>query len=389
MPELVGSVLVGSVNHGAGTPLRRRLLRLVAVAAVALATTAASCQASPGPTGPPPPRYVPDPPTASDYQGEVNQAPAELALSDVLYVPGGLQGCPTGDDSECSGNWDGDTFNGSHTLDLYLPDAPGTGPLGVIVWIHGGFGIAGDKTGLSDPSYLSDLLARQVERGFAVVTLNYRLNVPEPGPNGLLFETALPPVAAEDVDVAVRFLKSKATEWNIDPQRIVLWGHSWGSYAAQLAATAAGSYTPSWLPASLAGYSPVVAGAIAEAGPSDLPTSIPVALAEVQASGAFGEVDGSGFDPANHVGDSPSFHVDASDSPIYAIVGPNDALIPRDDSELMADLYGAIGRTDLYRLDVVDDSGEGPMPWVYRRHTPHPGANRTQLEAFIDGVRRG
>lgn len=259
----------------------------------------------------------------------------------------------------------------------------------VVVWVHGGLGIAGDKTGISSPFYPANLLARQVGRGYAVVSLNYRLNIPTHGPDGLRFETALPPVAAEDLDVAVRFIKSRADAWNLDPQRIILWGHSWGAYAVQLAATAAGSYTPSWLPPSLSGYSPVVAGAVAEAGPGDLPTTLPVTLAQIRATGELGQVDDSGFDPAEFAADSASFHAGPDDSPIYAIAGPEDPLIPRADQELMADLYQAMGRSDLYRLDVVDDSGEGPLPSAYRGHTPHPGANRTELEAFIDRLRRG
>jgi acetyl esterase/lipase len=355
------------------------------VGAFAALALLAACTSAPTPVIPSVPRYVADPSTTGDFQGAESVAlPAPSAL-DVPYLAGGLEGCPSGSDESCQGELFGTTYRGSHTFDLYEPPGAAGAPRPVIVWVHGGFSVAGDKSGLGGADYPADLLARQVQRGWTVVALNYRLNVPVPGPNGQVFPTEA--VAAQDLDVAVRYLKAQAGELRLDPRRIVVWGHSWGAWAAMMQAVAAGQHAPAWLPAELAGHSPRVAAAVAEAGPSDLALTVPVALAEAQRQGELVDIDLSSLDPALLAALSPVGHVDRSDSPVYAIAGPQDPLIPIEDPEGMADRYEALQRPDLYRLDVVDDAAGAPVPWMWRTHVPHPAANRTELEHFLDAAR--
>jgi len=61
----------------------------------------------------------------------------------------------------------GDTFNQS--LDVYPPTASGPGPFPVVMYIHGGAWLSGDKTEVGP--HVDALLAR----GFAVVSINHRL----------------------------------------------------------------------------------------------------------------------------------------------------------------------------------------------------------------------
>jgi acetyl esterase/lipase len=350
------------------------------VAAISLLT---ACTAAPGTVASDVPRHVADPPTTADFQGAAPVAMPAASAMDVSYLEGGLDGCPSGSDESCEGELFGTTYRGSHTFDLYEPPEPVGASRPVIVWVHGGFGVAGDKSGLGGADYPSDLLARQIQRGWVVVALDYRLQVPVDGPNGAILPTD--PVAAEDLDVAVRYLKSRAAQLRLDPRRIVVWGHSWGAWATMTQAVSAGDHTPAWLPEALEAFSPRVAAAVAEAGPSDLALTVPLALSEVQ--GELGEVDPSSLDPAVLQELSPVRHADPTDAPIYAIVGPQDPLIPQEDSEAMADRYEAMRRPDLYRLDVVDDAAGAPVPWAWRTHVPHPGANRTELEHFLDAAR--
>ena len=345
---------------------------------------------TPKPDAPPVPRYVPDPPTEADYQGNTVEPGVGPSFSDVLYVPGGLTGCTSGSDEGCEATFDGGRYRGSQTFDVYEPSA-GASPAPsagrpVIVWIHGGFAVAGDKTDVGNRDYPANLLARQIARGYVVISLNYRLNITSPGANGTVFP--LDPVAAEDLDVAVRYLKAHASEFGIDSRRIILWGHSWGTWAALMQATAPGLRTPSWLPTELAPYSPLVAATVAEAGPSDLTSTIPVALREVERTSNLGPIDFSSLDPAELDANSPQRYVDRTDSPIYAMNGPIDPLIPLSDPESMADAYAAIGRTNLYRLDIVDRAAGAAVPWAWQGHLPHPGANRTELERFLDQSKR-
>ena len=366
--------------------MTRRFSKLLATTLMATTAMIAVGCTTPAPTIPPVSRYVPDPPSSSDFQGDQVEPGVAASLSDVLYVPGGMSGCGTVSHVDCEATFDGQQFKGSQTFDLYEPP---TGPetnRPVIVWIHGGFSVQGDKTDVGGNDYPANLLARQVARGYVVISMNYRLNIIENGPNGTIFP--VDPVAAEDLDVAVRYLKANATDLGIDPQRIVLWGHSWGAWAAMMQATAPGLLSPTWLPSELATYPPTVAASIAEAGPSDLPNSIPHALREVERTSDLGPIDFDALDAAELAANSPDRYIDGSDSPIYAIYGPNDELIPPADVEGMADAYAAIGRPDLYRLDIVDDAAGEQLPWAWRGHLPHPGANRTALEAFMDSARR-
>jgi hypothetical protein len=72
-------------------------------------------------------------------------------------------------------------------LDIYLPDQGG-GPLPVLFVIHGGAFEIGDKRDINLPPYL-----RGLERGYAVVSVNYRLS-----------GEAIFPAGPQDVRAAIR-----------------------------------------------------------------------------------------------------------------------------------------------------------------------------------------
>ncbi|WP_233522991.1 alpha/beta hydrolase [Peribacillus saganii] len=105
-------------------------------------------------------------------------------------------------------------------LDIYLPNE-GEGPFPVIVAIHGGGFMKGDKTGAD----LSPTL-EGVNRGYAVVPVNYRLS-----------GEAIFPAAINDVKAAIRYIKKNAKEYNLDPSNIAVWGNSAGGNLAALAGT--------------------------------------------------------------------------------------------------------------------------------------------------------
>ena len=104
-------------------------------------------------------------------------------------------------------------------LDLYLPE--GEGPFPVIIWIHGGGWSSGDKD--LDPN---DPQVRQVGRGYAVASINYRLS-----------QQAKFPAQIEDCKAAVRWLRARASNYNLDPARIAVWGSSAGGHLAALLGT--------------------------------------------------------------------------------------------------------------------------------------------------------
>ena len=111
-------------------------------------------------------------------------------------------------------------LSSAEKLDVYLPNA-GTGPFPVIVAIHGGAFMMGDKA----DGQLTPML-EGLNRGYAVVSVNYRLS-----------SEAAAPAQINDVKAAIRWVRANAAQCNLDPDRIAAWGGSAGGYLAALAGT--------------------------------------------------------------------------------------------------------------------------------------------------------
>ncbi|MEJ0047688.1 MAG: alpha/beta hydrolase [Rhodospirillales bacterium] len=107
-------------------------------------------------------------------------------------------------------------------LDLYLPN-DGAAPYKVIVAIHGGGFVIGDK---GDDQLNGPVEA--VREGYAVAAVNYRMA-----------DEALFPAALQDVKAAIRFLRAQAAAYDLDAGRIAAWGNSAGGYLAVMAGVAA------------------------------------------------------------------------------------------------------------------------------------------------------
>jgi len=107
-------------------------------------------------------------------------------------------------------------------LDIYWP-AAGNGPFPVIVAIHGGAFMGGDKR----DAQLEPMLAG-LERGYAVVSINYRMS-----------GEAIFPALVHDVKAAIRWVRANAANFLFDPARIAVWGGSAGGYLSLIAGVSA------------------------------------------------------------------------------------------------------------------------------------------------------
>jgi acetyl esterase/lipase len=120
-------------------------------------------------------------------------------LRDIEYIPGGGK---------------------AQSLDLYLP-GKSDGLLPLIIWIHGGAWLGGDK----ERCPAVPLTAR----GYAAASINYRLS-----------QQAIFPAQIEDCKAAIRWLRAHAKQHNLNPDRFGVWGASAGGYLVALLGTSGG-----------------------------------------------------------------------------------------------------------------------------------------------------
>jgi len=102
-------------------------------------------------------------------------------------------------------------------LDIYLP-AEGDGPFPVVLHIHGGAFAMGDKRDIHINPFLHGL-----KRGYAVVSVNYRLS-----------GEAIFPAGLQDIKAAIRWLRANSAKYHLDGNRIAACGGSAGGYYAAM-----------------------------------------------------------------------------------------------------------------------------------------------------------
>ena len=115
--------------------------------------------------------------------------------------------------------------NPKQMVDLYLPKGQGAQkPLPVVALIHGGGWVNGDRIGYSSQ-------AIQIARtgNYAAVTVGYRLTTESHWPSQV-----------HDCKAAIRWIRAHAREYNLDPDKIAVWGSSAGGHLSSLLGTSGG-----------------------------------------------------------------------------------------------------------------------------------------------------
>ena len=103
---------------------------------------------------------------------------------------------------------------------IYLPKGPAAAPTPLVLFIHG----HGGAYNFSNGSRSYEFSIALTDRGIAVATIDYR-------PDDIL------PGEIYDVKAYVRWFRAKAKDYNIDPNRIGIWGTSRGGHLAAMLAT--------------------------------------------------------------------------------------------------------------------------------------------------------
>jgi acetyl esterase/lipase len=112
--------------------------------------------------------------------------------------------------------------NPRQMVDVYLPVKRATDkPLPVVVYIHGGGWINGDRKG-----YVGQATALVATGNYAAVAVGYRMSNEKPFPAQI-----------HDCKAAIRYIRGHAKDWNIDPNKIGATGSSAGGHLSTLVAT--------------------------------------------------------------------------------------------------------------------------------------------------------
>lgn len=216
----------------------------------------------------------------------------------------------------------------SQTMDLYLPlDKSVKPPYPVIIWIHGGSWLYGDKN-------MDCIACRLFARRYAVASVNYRFT------NEAVF-----PAQINDMKAAVRFLRANAKRYKLDRNRIGVWGASAGGHLAALLGT---SGDVKALEGNL-GYkneSSRVQAVVDWCGPTDFNTA-PVQAGPKNkfrfegAGSAVYNLMGGHMDKASLAAASPVTYASKDDPPFLIMHGDQDDAVPAAQS---AQLYEALKR---------------------------------------------
>ncbi|HMU92617.1 MAG TPA: alpha/beta hydrolase [Anaerolineales bacterium] len=255
---------------------------------------------------------------ASQSQPSAAVGPVETAPSPQVTEEAGVSS--TAFDSQKLGVVERDVtyciMNGIELkMDVYYPSS-NDGPWAAAMYIHGGGWSNGDKADGAGAKEIGPLRAA----GFLVVAVNYRL-----APQNLF------PAMIEDVKCAVRSLRAHADEYNLDPDRIGVWGGSAGGHLAAMLGTTdknAGFDVGEYLD-----QSSRVQAVVDMFGPADL--TVPFEGGYESARRVF-----DGFDAARA---SPVTYVSADDPPFLILHGTEDELVPLEQSQILLARLQAAG----------------------------------------------
>ncbi len=109
------------------------------------------------------------------------------------------------------------TDSAQQAMDVYLPMERHANTTPVIILLHGGAWVVGDKTELNWIGLDTFFTAH----GCAVVNMNYRLH-----------DQYAWPAPLDDIGIVMSYIKAKAAEWKINADKVCLWGKSSGAHLA-------------------------------------------------------------------------------------------------------------------------------------------------------------
>jgi acetyl esterase/lipase len=224
-------------------------------------------------------------------------------------------------------------------LDLYLPTGVDNPPL--IVWVHGGRWMIGDK---------SEVPAGFVEQSIATASLDFRQST-----------EARFPAMVHDIKAAIRFLRAKAPDYGYLADRIAIGGTSSGAHLAALVGVTNGHRVLEGTVGDHLDQSSDVEAILSYYGASNLTTILTqttpegLSVREPALEALLGALPDQELDMARLA--SPVLHVDQSAPPLMLLHGDQDPQMPINQSYEFEAAYKSIG-LDVY-FDVLPGAVHG------------------------------
>ena len=236
-------------------------------------------------------------------------------------------------------------------LDLYIPTL-GSGPFPVVVMVHGGGFMMGDKSDGTGLAGVDQLLAA----GYAVASINYRLS-----------GEAIYPAQINDAKAAIRFLRANANKYNLNPDKIGAWGASAGGNLVALLGTTCGVAELEGAELGNADQSSCVQAVVDWFGPIDFlamdkqfaGTSCP--QNHNDASSPESKLVGAAIQTVPDLvkTTNPMNDIDATDAPFFIQHGSADCNIPPVQGKNLADALGAAIGPENATYTLIDGAGHG------------------------------
>jgi len=240
------------------------------------------------------------------------------------------------------------TDNPRQRLDLVVPRAETYSPRPVVVFVHGGAWRAGDKR-----SGLRRLGEFAKSNNYAVASVGYRLT-----------DEAHWPAQIHDCKAAIRWLRANASEYQLDADRIGVWGSSAGGHLVAVLGTSGDVPEMDGTLGPHTDVSSRVACVVDFFGPTDF-----LQMNRTAAPGARLDHDSARAPEALLIGGpiqqnkdkaataNPITYVSDDDPPYFIVHGTDDKLVPFNQSQLLVE---ALRQSDVAcNLLTISGGGHG------------------------------
>jgi acetyl esterase/lipase/cytochrome b561 len=257
-------------------------------------------------------------------------------------------------------------------LDIYLPDN-GDGPFPVVLSIHGGAFKGGDKSDGQVTPMLEGL-----KRGYAVVSINYRLS-----------GEAIWPAQIVDCKAAVRWIRANAKQYKLNPDKIAAWGGSAGGHLSAMIGTSGNVRELEDLSQGNSDQSSRVQAVVDWFGPTnflkmdDDAKESKVVNPQIHSipDSPESELIGKNLTDAPELVKmaNPETYITKDDPPFFIQHGSVDPLVPFPQSVRLAEKLGEVIGKDNVTIELIAGSGHGGPAFS----TPE---NLNKVFAFLDKI---